>query len=131
MSTDEKLLQSLVRISVAANVGELMNGFEPEGGLRSRFFDERDPAEPGQYRSDIIGAWECARHLAIVRFEKEGVEPTVLGLRAPERAINRAVRGRSRRDLAGEFRSAEQAGRGVARRPDDRGCRARDRRGVR
>jgi hypothetical protein len=114
MSTDEKLLQSLVRISVAANVGELMNGFEPEGGLPSRFFDERNPTEPGQYPSDIIGAWECARHLAIVRFEKEGVEPTVLGLRAPKRAINRAGRGRSRRDLAGEFRSAELAGRRVA-----------------
>jgi hypothetical protein len=86
-SNDEALLQSLVRISVAANIAELMHGHEPVGGYPSRFFDERDPAEPGQYPSDIIGAWDAARHLAIVRFEKGGIEPTILGLRSPKRAI--------------------------------------------
>jgi len=86
-SSDEALLQSLVRISVAANIAELMHGHEPEGGYVSQFFDERDPAQPGQYPSDVTTAWEVAKDLAIVRFEKEGIEPTILGLRAPKRAI--------------------------------------------
>jgi hypothetical protein len=86
-SHDETLLHSLVRISVAANMAEMMHGHEPEGGYPSRFFDERDPAQPGQYPSDVTTAWEIAKDLAIVRFEKNGIEPTILGLRAPKRAI--------------------------------------------
>jgi hypothetical protein len=86
-SNDEALLQSAVRISVAANIAELMHGLEPEGGYVSQFFDERDPAEPGQYPSDVVAAWEVAKDLAIVRFVKAGIEPTILGLRAPKRAI--------------------------------------------
>jgi hypothetical protein len=62
-STDEELLQSLVRISVTANIAEMMHGHEPEGGYPSRFFDERDPAQPGQYPSDVITAWEIAKDL--------------------------------------------------------------------
>jgi hypothetical protein len=86
-SDDEALLQSMVRISVAANIAELMHGHEPEGGYPSRFFDNRDPAQPGQYPSDVTTAWEVAKDLAIVRFEKAGIEPTILGLRALKRVI--------------------------------------------
>jgi hypothetical protein len=86
-STDEDMLQSLVRISVAANVAEFMKGFQPEGGYPSQFFDDRDPAQPGHYPSDVIGAWDRAARLATVRFEKEGKEPTIIELRAPKRAI--------------------------------------------
>jgi hypothetical protein len=86
-STDETLLHSLVRISVAANVAEMMHGHEPEGGIPSQFFDESDPAEGCPCPSDVKTAWELANDLAIIRFEKQGIEPTILGLRAPKRLI--------------------------------------------
>jgi hypothetical protein len=86
-SKDETLLQSLVRVSVAANIAEMMHGHAPEGGYPSRFFDDKDPAQPGQYPSDVTTAWEIAKDLAIVRLENEGIEPTILGLRAPKRLI--------------------------------------------
>jgi hypothetical protein len=86
-STDEVLLQSLVRIDVAANIAEMMHGFEPKGGYPSRFFDDKDPAVGCPCPSDVKMAWDHASDLAIVRFEKQGIEPTILGLRAPKRLI--------------------------------------------
>jgi hypothetical protein len=68
-------------------MAELMHGHKPDGGYPSRFFDDKDPAQPGHYPSDVIGAWDRAGRLATIRFEKEGREPTTLELRAPKRAI--------------------------------------------
>jgi hypothetical protein len=79
---------TLVRLDVAGTIGELLRGYEPNGGYVSRFFDDKDPAQPGHYPSDVIAAWQQhAAHLATVRFEKEGKKPTIIELRAPKRAI--------------------------------------------
>jgi len=113
-STDEDLLQSLIRISVAANIAELMHGHEPEGGYPSWFFDDRDPAERCICPSDVIGAWEGAKRLATVRFEKVGKEATLVELRPAKRAIiERAEAGEIVRENMGTLgRLAQELRRG-------------------
>jgi hypothetical protein len=73
-SADEELLRWLIRVDVAANVAELLHGHEPNGGRPSQFFSKQKPVVGGQYPSDVICAWKRARRLAIVQFEKEGME---------------------------------------------------------
>jgi hypothetical protein len=71
--TDESRLLRNIRVDVAANLAEiLLDVREPDGGRPSLFFDHRDPAQPGNYPSDIIGAWKCARHLAILQLTRPG-----------------------------------------------------------
>jgi len=129
-SDDADLLQSLVRISVAANIGGLMHGHEPEGGLPSRFFDERNPAERGHYPSDIIGAWEAAKHLAIVRFEKAGKEPKLIELRDPKRAIIAQAEAEAGQILRENFEALNRLAEELRRGPMT-GAAARDCGGVR
>ena len=120
-STDEQLLRGLVRLDVAGNVGEIIRGYEPKGGYLSRFFDDKDPAQPANYPSDVIAAWQQhAGRLATVRFEKEGKEPTVVGLRAPKRAIIAKAEtkpgrscGRIRKRWRGSLRCCERTLDGV------------------
>jgi hypothetical protein len=116
-STDEELLQSLVRISVAANIAELIYGHEPDGGYPSRFFDDRDPAEGCVCPSDVIGAWEGAKCLATVRFEKAGKEPTLLELRAPKRAIIERAEAEAGQILRENPEALDRLARGLRRGP--------------
>ncbi len=116
-SNDEALLQSLVRISVAANIAEIMHGHEPAGGYPSQFFDNRDPAQPGQYPSDVTTAWDVAKDLAIVRFEKAGIKPTILGLRAPKRAIIAQAEVEAEQILREKSRALDRLARELRRGP--------------
>jgi hypothetical protein len=86
-STDEEMLRGLVRVDVAANIAEMMRGYEPKGGYPSRFFDDKDPTVRCPCPTDVIAAWEHANRLATVRFEKEGKEAAVVEMRAARRAI--------------------------------------------
>jgi hypothetical protein len=72
-SADESRLLRNIRVDVAANLAELLLAVrEPDGGRPSLFFDHHDPAQPGNYPTDIVGAWKCARHLAILQFTQSG-----------------------------------------------------------
>jgi hypothetical protein len=73
-SVDEEMLKWLIKVDVAANVAELLHGHEPKGGRPSQFFNKQKPEVGGQYPSDVICTWKRARRLAIVQFEKEGME---------------------------------------------------------
>ena len=109
-STDEQLLRGLVRLDVAGNVGEIIRGYEPKGGYLSRFFDDKDPAQPANYPSDVIAAWQQhgapSRHGAI----REGGE-RAHGRWASGSETRHHCKGgdRSRAGPAGEFGSAGEA----------------------
>ena len=79
-STDEQLLRRLVRLDVAGNVGEIIRGYEPKGGYLSRFFDDKDPAQPANYPSDVIAAWQQhARVSPRCNSRRRGKSPRSLG----------------------------------------------------
>ncbi len=87
-STDEMQLRRHIRVDVAANLAELILGVrEPDGGRPSLFFDQRDPALPGAYPSDIVDAWKCARHLALLPFARSGAAPDADAVRQSRRRI--------------------------------------------
>jgi hypothetical protein len=88
-STDEDLLGILVRVDVAGNVGELMRSHDPSsrGGRLSRFFPEDGPQKDGDYPYDAVNAWDHAKCLALVRFQKAGKEPSDAELRSAIYAI--------------------------------------------
>jgi hypothetical protein len=86
-SMDEDLLRREIRVDVAANIAELMRGHEPNGGCPSRFFDDKNPADPANYPTDIIGAWQRAWRLATVLFERDGRPLDLVELRAAKRDI--------------------------------------------
>jgi hypothetical protein len=86
-SMAEDLLRRQIRVDVAANIAEIMRGHEPNGGYPSRFFDDKNPADPGNYPTDIIGAWKRALRLATIRFERDGKPLDLVEFRAAKREI--------------------------------------------
>jgi hypothetical protein len=116
-SDDEDLLQRLVRVDVAGNVGERMRGHEPNGGYPSQFFPEGGLRKDIKYPTDIIQAWDHAMRVARVRFAKEEKEPTIVELHTAIRVITEQAEAEAEQILRENMRALEAITQGLRRGP--------------